>query len=149
MNHFLLPGEVKPGQALFGAASLYGMYAIDVLVNELMKLGTERKRLRAKVFGGAAMLTFSGSGPSSVSESNIAFAFEYLNKEGIPVLASDVGGRVARKIWLFPETGQVLLRRLGMALNLPLSRREGRYRHALAQHEGETKAVLFNREKEP
>ena len=144
MNHFLLPGRVGPGDVFRDSAAFYGMYAVDLLVNELLRLGSSRARLKAKVFGGAAMLSLPGSGMSRIAEGNVAFAFDYLAKEGIPVLASDVGGFRARRIWLFPDTGRVLLQRIGTALNLPLARSEGRYRRSLAALDREGPSVIFD-----
>ena len=131
------------GELARNPAALYGMYAADSLVNELMKLGSKRAALKAKVFGGSSLLAFPGSIMNRIAEGNVNFAFEYLRSEGIPVLARDVGGNWARRIWLFPDSGRVLLRRWRALLDLPLAYRESRYRIAARQKAEGSELRLF------
>ena len=112
LNHFMLPGELGREGLIRDPNAKYGMYAMELLVNELLKMGSRKNDLKAKVFGGGAVLRFSDGGTTRIPQSNIDFAFEYLKEEGIPVLASDVGGREPRKIFMFPRSGKVLLKRI-------------------------------------
>ena len=82
-----------------------------LLINQMLKLGAQKHRLQAKVFGGARMFKFDSAGAvSKVSESNITFAFEYLQAEGIHVVSQEVGRNYARKVLLLPDTFQVFLK---------------------------------------
>lgn len=109
MNHFLLP----EGQVGDGAPARYGSYAMELLINDLLKRGAHRKRLEAKVFGGANVLKGFTSNP--VGTRNAEFVRQYLLAEHIPVLAEDLCGIHPRKIWFFPSTGRVVVQRLAHA----------------------------------
>lgn len=111
MNHFMLPGNPKRVFYLDDNGR-YGMQAMELLINSLMKLGIRKERLVAKVFGGATVLRTLGNEELSISRANIDFAFNYLDLEQIRVEASDTGGKQARKIIFNPETGKVQLYRL-------------------------------------
>lgn len=106
INHYLLPlwnGEGLP-------TPKYGNIAIAKLVERMLELGCNKKRLQAKIFGGAAMWQ-STEGLISVGDRNIALALDLLEEQKIPVIGSDVGGHLGRKIIFNTETGGVLLRR--------------------------------------
>lgn len=143
LNHFMLPGEYRKSDLLKSPNAKYGMYAMELLINDLMKLGADRRSLRAKVFGGGAVLRLPGGGNTRIPDSNIDFAFEYLAKEGIPVEASDVGGRLARKIFFFARTGRVLLKRVGGELVEDVEREDGRYFKELSARRPEGPITLF------
>lgn len=112
LNHFMLPGSVDSARPLLSESARYGMYAMELLINDMMKKGVHKGDLRAKVFGGASLLEYSGGSAGRIPESNIRFTFSYLEGEGIPVLARDVGGSLPRKIFVYPRTGKVLLKRI-------------------------------------
>ncbi|MFZ7090374.1 chemotaxis protein CheD [Primorskyibacter sp. 2E233] len=99
MNHFLLPegGRSDAGNVRYGAN------AMELLINGLLKIGAERHRLEAKIFGGAKMM----GNLRNIGESNAAFAHKFLQDEGIPCLAESVGGTSARRIRFWPSTGLV------------------------------------------
>ncbi|MDC7807282.1 chemoreceptor glutamine deamidase CheD [Luteimonas sp BLCC-B24] len=106
MNHFMLP----EGQVGDGAPARYGSYAMELLINELLKRGANRRRLEAKVFGGANVLKGFTSNP--VGTRNAQFVIDYLAAEQIPVVAEDLRGIHPRKVWFFPQTGRVMVNRL-------------------------------------
>lgn len=106
MNHFLLPD----GNIGDGAPARYGSYAMELLINDLLKRGASRSRLEAKVFGGANVLKGFTSNP--VGTRNAEFVRHYLQAEHIPVVAEDLCGIHPRKIWFFPATGRVVVQRL-------------------------------------
>ncbi len=113
LNHFMLPGVLDDEDISRSGSGKYGMYAMELLYNEMLKQGCRRGDLGAKVFGGASVLNLPGGGSKKIPEDNIAFAFSYLEKEGIPVQASDVGGLRARKLFFFARSGKVRLKRFG------------------------------------
>ena len=112
LNHFMLPGSVDSTKPLLSESARYGMYAMELLINDIMKMGVRKRNLRAKVFGAASLLEYSGGSAGRIPESNIRFTFSFLEGEGIPVLARDVGGSLPRKIFFYSHTGKVLLKRI-------------------------------------
>ncbi|MEP6342584.1 MAG: chemotaxis protein CheD [Maricaulaceae bacterium] len=102
MNHFLLPGQHSNSTENMS----YGLNAMELLINEMLKLGAVRKRFQAKLFGGANM----GQGFSEIGSKNIAFAQEFLELEGIPCISKSLGGVSARRVKFWPATGQAKLK---------------------------------------
>ncbi len=107
MNHFMLPegGMDAPG------STRYGVHAMELLINQCMKLGADRYKLTAKVFGGGHVLKMRET-EGNVPKSNIRFALEFLKLEHIPILSQDLGGYAARVIYFHTDTGRTLLKRL-------------------------------------
>src|SRR4051812_28400265 len=125
MNHFMLPGTNAPASAEKGGASAsatLGVYAMEVLINRLLKLGAERGRLQAKVFGGASVL--EGMDALNVGTQNGAFVLEFLAEERIPVSAQDLYDVCPRKVYFFPASGKVMVKRLGPVRIDSIERRE-------------------------
>ncbi|SHJ25867.1 chemotaxis protein CheD [Palleronia salina] len=98
MNHFLLAS--RPGRP--DASERYGLYAMEVLINGLLKLGASKSRLEAKLFGGATMSGVMGH----IGAENGRFAIDFLAREGIPVRATSLGGQQARRLRFLPTTGR-------------------------------------------
>jgi chemotaxis protein CheD len=124
MNHFMLPRQLDRESDYRSAC--YGVYAMDLLINEVMKLGAERGRLQAKIFGAANLLGMR-DGPQSVATQNAAFITSYLKTEGIPLVSQDLGGDRPRTVYFFTETGRVLLKRLGQGVQGRLALSEQQY----------------------
>lgn len=106
MNHFMLPAG-GPGD---GNSARYGVHAMELLVNGLLKRGARRNRLQAKVFGGGNVL--NGFYADPIGTRNARFILEYLEAERIPLLAQDLGDVHPRKVAFFPQDGRALVRRL-------------------------------------
>ena len=112
MNHFMLPtGNLQPDDP-FSAEARYGMYAMELLIGEVVKRGGGRRHLEAKVFGGGYVLSHAISGVYDVPRANLKFVEQFLRLEEIPVAAHDVAGEYVRKIYYEPVSGRVLLKRL-------------------------------------
>lgn len=124
MNHFMLPDTGDIHNPLSESAR-YGSYAMEVLLNQLIKMGAKRSRLEAKVFGGAAVLR--GFTTVNVGEGNSEFVLEYLRNEGIPVVAQDLKDIYPRKVYFFPSTGRVLVKKLKTVHNNTIIDREQAY----------------------
>lgn len=127
MNHFMLPEEARSD--MVSSSARYGTYAMEVLINHLLKLGARRNRLEAKVFGGGAVLESLVS--SNVGTRNAEFVLNYLKTEKIPVVAKDLLDSYPRKVYFFPRTGRVLVRKLHRVHNDTLMSREKAYRSRL------------------
>lgn len=108
MNHFMLPeGEVGD------VSGRYGSYAMELLINELIKQGARRESLQAKIFGGGqVMANFT---TMNVGERNTRFVRDYLQTERIPVVSEDVLDIYPRKVCFFPITGKAMVKRLAHA----------------------------------
>jgi chemotaxis protein CheD len=114
-------GRRRPGSPV-SASMRYGSYAMEVLINDLLKAGARREHLEAKVFGGGAVLR--GFSAMNVGERNAAFVINFLKTERIPVLAEDLNDIYPRKVYFFPRTGKVLVKKLMQTHNDTLAKRE-------------------------
>jgi chemotaxis protein CheD len=103
MNHFMLPEGS-------GDSGRYGSYAMELLINEMMKRGASRLTMEAKVFGGGAVI--SGMNSLNVGERNTKFVIEYLQTERIPIVSKDVMDIYPRKVCFLPGSGKAMVKRL-------------------------------------
>ncbi|WP_324748854.1 chemotaxis protein CheD [Sphingomonas sp. LY54] len=102
MNHFLL-SEPNPDSVVDEAdMHCYGIHAMELLINEIMKLGGLRSRMRAQLYGGANVV----AGLGGIGHGNAAFARRFLETEGIAIGHADIGGRQARKVEFLPFEGK-------------------------------------------
>ncbi len=106
MNHFMLPDGA-------GDSGRYGSYAMELLINELLKRGAARSSLEAKVFGGGAVI--SGMNSLNVGERNTTFVLDYLKTERITVVSKDVLDIYPRKVCFLPASGKAMVKRLAPA----------------------------------
>ena len=127
LNHFMLPGSIDKGDAVLSESGKYGMYAMELVINDMLKRGAQRGNIRSKVFGGGHVLNAVAGDNDGVPRSNITFAFEYLQLEGFPVDSSDVGGTIARKVFFDPRTFKVLLKRITGKLVVDVEKEEEDY----------------------
>lgn len=125
LNHFMLPDGEENGSA----SGRFGVFAMELLINELLKRGVRRESLEAKIFGGGqVMKSLAGT---QIGEKNVAFVETFLARERIPILARDVLDVYPRKVCLFPDSGKVLCKRLASANAGELQQEETRYRKQL------------------
>ncbi|UCG79771.1 MAG: chemotaxis protein CheD [Desulfobacterales bacterium] len=142
MNHFLLPGMVRPDEMLSSDVGRYGMFAMELLIGELIKLGARRNQLQAKLFGGGNVLQFR-KGDGDVTGSNIRFAKKFLELEGIPTVKEDLGGDRGRKILFFSDTNRVLLKRFDTKKERLFVRSEETYKSKVFQRRLEKSPVML------
>lgn len=144
MNHFMLPistdGKGWSGSAdLTGTATRYGNFAMEHMINDILKHGGHKRHLEAKIFGGGRMMdTFS-----DIGSKNIEFVRAYLNTEGIPLLGENVGDVHPRKVIYIPKTGKVLMKRLKHLHNDTILQREDSYRSEITQQPVTGSVELF------
>lgn len=124
LNHFMLP-QSGQGDGVAGMSARYGIHAMELLINQLIKLGARRSHLEAKVFGGGNVL--NGLTSTDVGARNAAFVMDFLATEKIRVHAKDLVGPYPRKIYFFPATGKVLVKTLKSLHNSTIVERERHY----------------------
>jgi chemotaxis protein CheD len=142
MNHFLLPGMVHPEEMLSSDLGRYGMFAMELLMGELIKLGARRERLQAKLFGGGKVLRFRND-DGDITGSNIRFAKKFLDLEGIPTVNADLGGNAGRKILFFSDTDRVLVKRFDMRKEPRSLEDEETYKRRVFQRRLEKSPVIL------
>lgn len=145
MNHFMLP--VQEGdkgisrQNSINPALCYGNWAMEFLINAILKQGGKRESFEIKMFGGGRVL--AGMTNIDIGARNIEFARSYLETEKLNVVAEDVGDVCPRKILYFPKTGVVKLRRLTHTPNDSIERREREYLNAMNKKPTTSDVELF------
>jgi chemotaxis protein CheD len=140
MNHFMLPGndnETAPA----GTAARYGTYAMEMMINQLLKTGAKRSNLEAKVFGGGNVLR--GFTVANVGQRNAEFVIDYLQTEQIALLAEDLLGLFPRKVYYFPKTGRTLVKQLRSAHNDTILQREMQYGQRIKNSDVQGDVELF------
>jgi chemotaxis protein CheD len=125
MNHFMLPGNESANDS--DGSTRYGLFAMESLVNEILKRGALKKNLKAKLFGGGQII----ENMSDVGQKNIRFAKTFLFSEGIPLESHDLGLIYPRKVNFFPATGRVMVKRLQSLHNDTIELREKEYLKSL------------------
>lgn len=127
MNHFMLPERGDSPDNPLSPSARYGAYAMEVLINQLIKLGARRENLEAKVFGAGKVL----AGAGDVGQRNAHFVREYLKLEKIRLTAEDLGDVYPRKVYFFPYTGRVLVKQLRALSNRTVINNENAYSRSL------------------
>ncbi len=136
MNHFMLP--LKAGVSIYddasnisGLATRYGNFAMEHLINELLKHGAIRRNLQIKVFGGGAIF----GQKTDVGKKNIEFVEDYIYQENLKLVSKDLGLDNPRKVLFEPISGRVWVKRLQAIHNDTLLQREERYLTDISREE--------------
>lgn len=142
MNHFMLP--VSGAHSSWSVNDInestrYGNWAMEYLINSILKEGGRKENLEVKLFGGGQVL----ANMTDIGERNIEFATSYLIKEGLKIIAQDVGGNYPRKVLYFSDTGAVKMRKIKQRHNDTVERREELYRKTLVQKPSSGDVELF------
>jgi chemotaxis protein CheD len=141
MNHFMLPDDGDPAQVA-SESMRYGAYAMEVLINELIKMGGRREHFEAKVFGGAAVLAAMTT--INIGDRNAEFVRRYLGLEKIRIAAEDLQGVHPRKVAFMPTTGQAMVKKLRLQQEPIVAERE----QALAKQVAQARAARHARARE-
>jgi chemotaxis protein CheD len=140
MNHFMLPeGDISDA---VNESARYGSYAMEMLINELLKRGAARARLETKVFGGGAVLP--GFTVNNVGRRNGEFVLDYLAAEGLELSGQDLYDVYPRRVHYFPRTGRVMVKRLPSANDTEVLDSEKLYRSRLKESPTEGSVELFS-----
>jgi len=145
MNHFMLPGCTTQRMDRWGGdnclATRYGIAAMEMLINDLLKLGSQRSRLELKLFGGGNVMSMD---VNNVGDNNIQFVRQFVKTEGIPVVAEDLGEAFPRKVNYFPKTGKVMVRRLRSLQNQAVVDQEKSYERTFVKKQVPGEIELFD-----
>lgn len=142
MNHFMLPGNTDIYNPL-SASARYGSYAMEMLINEILKRGASRENLRAKIFGGGNVVESMTT--SNVGKRNAKFVVDYLGFESIPIVAQDLLDTCPRKVVFFPKNGKVLMKRMHTdVVDREVLENENRYSRSLGQEPVSNDIELFD-----
>lgn len=139
MNHFMLPESAALDPP---TKARYGVQAMELLITRMMKMGANRRNLKAKVFGGGHVLQTVES-PDSVPQRNIAFIRKFMATERIPVVHEDVGGKRTRRVLFLPHLGEVRLKRLQTQEALATRKEEEVFLQDLNTQKKDGDATLF------
>ena len=140
MNHFMLAAPTRKGeQDGWAESGRYGSFAMELLINDLLKLGGKKARLEAKVFGGGKIF----DGTMDIGAKNAAWALDYLEREGVPLMKANVGDVCPRKVYFFTDSGKVLMKKLDRVVANSIAEEEERYQARLQQAPVEADVTLF------
>lgn len=134
MNHFMLPVGDEQRIAMLNNAdesARYGNFAMEKMINDILKQGGNRENLEVKIFGGGKVLR--NMNKIDVGEQNIAFVRGYLQIEKLNLLAADLGDIYPRKVVYLPSTGKVWVKKLRGTHNDTVVQRERRYQSEIKQ----------------
>ena len=141
MNHFMLPDNNADDSSPLSSSARYGTYAMEILLNQLAKLGARRVNLEAKVFGGGNVLR--GFTVANVGQRNADFVLEFLATEKIRIVAQDLVDIYPRKVYYFPSSGKVMVKKLRNIHNDTIFDREKDYGSRLRKSKVEGDVELF------
>lgn len=142
MNHFMLPDCASADRDSPVSESMrYGTYAMEVLINQLLRNGARRENLEAKIFGGGNVLRSFTT--TNVGDRNAVFVRKFLKDERIRITGEDLLDVYPRKVYYFPKTGRVLVKKLKQLNNYTLVKREEAYASKLKNNDVGGEVELF------
>jgi len=136
LNHFLLPDDPSSSNA---PSQRYGVHAMEILINNILKFGSHKSSLVAKIFGGGNVISSAGS--DGVGSKNVGFVRDFLNAEAIPIVAEDVGGPNGRRIYFFPVEGRVSVLQISAAERSLLSIEDTKLRRKTTEQTKKSGAI--------
>jgi chemotaxis protein CheD len=140
MNHFMLSAPTSGGgHDSWADSGRYGSFAMEMLINEILQRGGKKDRLEAKVFGGGKIY----DGAMDIGAVNAAWALDYLEREGVPLLKANVGDVCPRKVYYFTDSGKVLLKKLDRLVAKVIAKEEGQYQQKLQHAPVQSDVTLF------
>ena len=140
MNHFMLSAPTSEGgHDSWADSGRYGSFAMEMLINEILKRGGRKDRLEAKVFGGGKIY----DGAMDIGAKNATWALDYLERESVPLLKANVGDVCPRKVYYFTDSGKVLLKKLDRVVAKAIAEEEGHYQRKLQHAPVQSEVTLF------
>lgn len=129
MNHFMLPEPKEKSHDSWGESTRYGAFAMESLINEILKRGGIRSRLEIKLFGAGKIY----EGNIDVGANNAKWVTQYLTREGLTIVKADLGDVFPRKVYYFTDSGRVLMKKLERIKNRTIFDREHEYASQIRQ----------------
>lgn len=135
MNHFMLPNvnnnmaQHIQSNSSWSESTRYGGYAMEMLINDILKHGGRRENLEVKIFGGGRIIR----NMTDVGRRNVEFVEEYIANEGLDLVSEDTGDIYPRKVVYHPRSGKAKVKRLKSLHNDTLIRREENYQHQIEE----------------
>lgn len=134
MNHFMLPASASADKDSWKSTSLseatrYGNFAMEHLINDILKNGGLKPNLEVKLFGGGRIM----ANMTDVGMRNITFVHDYLQTEGLKVVSEDVGDVFPRMVVYFPATGKVRVKRLRSLHTNTIAAQESQYLESIKE----------------
>ncbi len=140
MNHFMLPApKSDESHNSWGESTRYGSFAMELLINEILKRGGQKHRLEIKLFGGGKIY----DGKVDVGANNAKWVLDYLKQEGLSLQKADLGDVCPRKVYYFTDSGKVLLKKLDRVTSKVLAEREQQYQETLTKQPLQSDVTLF------
>lgn len=141
MNHFMLPvsAQVMGSPNEFGLSTRYGNYAMEHMINEILKHGGSKRNLEVKIFGGGKILAQM----TDIGEKNIKFVQTFIAMENLKLIGEDVGDIYPRKVHYYPRTGKVKVKKLRSLHNDTISAREKDYMRKIEVEQTQSEIELF------
>jgi chemotaxis protein CheD len=139
MNHFMLPQSRSGRWGADAEPTRFGNFAMEKLINELIKAGAVRERMEIKVFGGGNVTEST----QAIGTQNADFVLHYLADEGLRSVAQDLGGDHPRRIHYYPKTGRVIRRLLVTSEFATIARDESDYASRLSSTKTSGEIQLF------
>ncbi len=140
MNHFMLPQGRSGGWGKDAQSTRFGNFAMEKLINELLKAGCSRDSLEIKLFGGGNVTDSN----IAVGTGNAEFALRYVEAERLRCVAQDLGGRFPRRIHYSPIDGKVVRRLLGREASGAVMREEMEHAQRLSTRAPAGEIELFD-----
>lgn len=144
MNHFMLPANKGEDISSFNAtgdSTRYGNFAMEQMINDILKNGGRRENLEIKVFGGGRVL--KNMSTLDIGKKNIDFVMQYIKDESLKLTAQDLGDVFPRKVLFFPASGRVRVKKLRSVHNNTIIERENNYSKAIAKKPSTGEIELF------
>ena len=142
MNHFMLPVTAKlavDANCSLGLSTRYGNYAMEHLINEIIKNGGSRRNLEVKVFGGGKILAQM----TDIGDKNASFVHAFIRTEGLRLLGEDLGDIYPRKVHYYPNSGKVRVKKLRSLHNDTITARERAYMRQIEVEQTKSDIELF------
>ncbi len=140
MNHFMLPINNSASSLQQANAARYGNFAMEKMINDILRNGGTRQNLEIKIFGGGRVM----KGVTDIGRKNIDFVKAYIRVEELKLLSEDVGGKLPRKVMYFPKTGKVKLKKLIKQHNDTVLTRDASYFDKITHQPTEGEIELFD-----
>lgn len=140
MNHFMLPAPKGDSRTdSWGESTRYGSYAMERVINEILKLGGVKHRLEIKLFGGGKIY----DGAMDVGANNARWVLDFMKREGFVPAKADLGDVHPRKVYFFAQTGRVLVKKIERVKNDTIFAREAEYQQRLQREAEASDVTLF------